>query len=113
MRWIFATIADRLRALFVADLALEFESEAFAREADHKAELLRQAASYRDEGLATLADELEARAAEVDLRQPLAGILAAIQHWQGNKGTDQPSPGQKRRRLPASRSKKKARRQTG
>jgi hypothetical protein len=43
---LFRVIAERIRALFVADAGLEFEAEFVARSAARKAQLLRQAAGY-------------------------------------------------------------------
>lgn len=82
MHWLFSRITGRLRALFVADVALTLESEALSREADRRAALLRQANAYREEGLETVADALEQQAHELTVERPLAGILPAIEHWQ-------------------------------
>ena len=93
MRWLFSTCVDRIRALFLADAAMELESQALAREAERKAELLRQAEDYRAQGLGDLADELQQRTAQMNWNQPLAGVLPAVAHWrdQGN-GVERPAP---------------------
>lgn len=79
---LFRALGARLKALFVANAALEFESELAAVSAERKAVLLRQAADYDKEGLPEVASELRQRAAEIDLSQPLASILPSIEHWQ-------------------------------
>ena len=82
MHWLFSIVTDRLKALFVADVANGLETEAAAREAQRKAQLLRQAAAYREEGLDELADELQLRAERISLETPLGSVLPALSHWQ-------------------------------
>lgn len=115
MHWIFSVITDRIRALFVADVALELESQALAREADRRAQLLRQAQSYREEGLDTVADDLEQQADELTVKQPLAGVLPALEHWQGRHGelpAKGASPTRARLSAPKKKSRKKASRKS-
>ena len=88
---LFHALAARLKALFVANVALDFESELAARHADRKAGLLRQAADFEKENLPEVAAELRQRAAELDLRQPLASILPSIQHWQAYPDSERPA----------------------
>ena len=83
MLWIFRAITDRLKALFVSDVALEFETQFIARQADRKAELLLKAEQYENQGLDTVATELRERAEAICLERPLAAVLPAITEWQG------------------------------
>ncbi|MGE3806364.1 MAG: hypothetical protein AB7K24_16975 [Gemmataceae bacterium] len=78
---LFRALAARLQALFIAHVALDFESDMATASAERKATLLRQAADYDKEGLSEVASELRQRAAEIDLRQPLASVLPSLEHW--------------------------------
>jgi hypothetical protein len=79
---LFRVIVDRLKALFVADAGLEFEAEFVARDAERKADLLRQAAGYEKAGLHAVAEELRRRAEAICLERPLAVVLPALGHFQ-------------------------------
>jgi hypothetical protein len=79
---LFRTISDRLKALFVADVALEFEALLLARQADRTAELLVQAEQHERHGFPTVAAQLRAGAEALSLGRPLAGVLPALEHWQ-------------------------------
>ena len=46
MLWIFKALSDRIKALFVTDVAADLEAQFLAREAERKAALLRQAQVY-------------------------------------------------------------------
>jgi hypothetical protein len=83
---LFRAFADRLKALFVADAGLEFEAEFVARDAERKADLLRQAAGYEKEGLHIVAEELRRRAAAICLERPLAAALPALDHLRQGGG---------------------------
>jgi hypothetical protein len=72
----FRVIVERVKALLLADAALDLEAHVAARAAERKAELLRRAAGYEAEGLTTLAAELRQRAEALDLSRPPAGIHA-------------------------------------
>ena len=48
---LFKALFARLKALFVTDAALDVEAEFLARDAERKANLLRQADRYEQEGL--------------------------------------------------------------
>ena len=45
MQWLFTAITERLKALFAANVALDFEAQLAARDIERKAELLRRAAN--------------------------------------------------------------------
>jgi hypothetical protein len=87
---LFRTISDRLKALFVADVALEFEALLLSRQADRTAELLVQAEQHERHGFPTVAVQLRAQAEALSLGRPLAGVLPALEHWQ--VGDDARSP---------------------
>src|SRR5438132_587991 len=82
MLWLFRALTDRLKALFIADVGLDFEAELFTRNAERKAELLRQAARYEEEGLLGVAQDLRAQAESMNLQRPLACVLPAAEHLQ-------------------------------
>ena len=79
---IFRPILDRLKVIFATSAAQELESEFMARDAERRAELLRQATRYEQEGLHGIALQLRQRVDELDGKQPLAGVLSAISHLQ-------------------------------
>src|SRR3954452_13673756 len=81
MRSLIQTISDRLRALFVADLALEFEAQLLSRQADRRAELLVQAEQHDRHGFPAVAAQLRHQAEALSLDRPLAGVLPALDHW--------------------------------
>jgi hypothetical protein len=83
--WLFRTIADRLKAMFVADVATDFEAQFLACDAERKAELLRQAQRYDDEGLKGVAQDLRQQTESLGTQRPLASVLPAIEHWQATE----------------------------
>lgn len=89
MLWIFRALADRLKALFVSDMAQEFETQMLARDAERQADLLRQAKKYEQEGLTEVARILRQRALASDPQCPLAIVLPAIEHLK-QQDTDHP-----------------------
>jgi hypothetical protein len=68
--------------MFVADVATDFEAQLLARDAERKAELLRQAQKYDDEGLKGVAQGLRQQTESLGTQRPLASVLPAIEHWQ-------------------------------
>jgi hypothetical protein len=84
MLWLFRALAERLKALFVADIANDFEIQLLTRDAERRAELLRQVQRYEAEGFHGIARHMRQRAEEIDLQKPLAGLLPAIAHLQEN-----------------------------
>jgi hypothetical protein len=81
---LFRTITERLKALFAADVALEFEAQLLARQADRTAELLVQAEQHERHGFPTIAAQLRAGAQALSLGRPLAGVLPALEHWRAD-----------------------------
>src|SRR3954471_18390909 len=79
---LFRTMTDRLKALFAADVALEFEALLLSRQADRTAELLVQAEQHERHGFPAVAAQLRAGAQALSLGRPLAGVLPALEHWQ-------------------------------
>lgn len=80
MLTIFRAVAERVRALFVTDAALEFEAELLTRQAERRAHLLRLAARYEIEGFHDLAQNLRRQADTLSTDRPLAGVLPAVDH---------------------------------
>jgi len=85
----FHALADRIKALFVADMALDLEAQLVSRQADRQAELLLQAEGHDRHGFPGVAARLRAQAEALGLARPLAGVLPALEHWQAD---DRPSP---------------------
>jgi hypothetical protein len=81
MIWIFKALSDRLKALFVADLASDFEAQHLARNAERKAALLRQAQGYEDEGLKSVAQDMRLQTESLSTRKPMASVLPAIEFF--------------------------------
>jgi hypothetical protein len=84
MLQLFHALAQRVKALFITNAALDFEAQFVSRDAERKAELLRQAAQYEKEGLHIIAQELRERAEQISLEQPLATVLPSIEHLHAN-----------------------------
>ena len=81
---LFRTFIDRIKLLFATAAASELEADFLARDAERRADLLRQASRYEGEGLpgiaARLRDQAEATAAD----RPAGSVLPALGHWQGD-----------------------------
>ena len=78
---LFRTMARRLQAVFLADLALEFEAALLSRQADRTAELLVQAEQHERHGFPAVAAQLRAGAEALALGRPPAGVLPELEHW--------------------------------
>ena len=89
MFYLFRALTDRVKALFIANVALDLEGQFASRAAERKAELLREAQSYEQEGLPIVAQELRQRAESIDIQKPLACALPSLEHWQAH---DQAAP---------------------
>ena len=87
MTWIFEAISNRLKALFAADLANTFESQLASRQAERKAELLRQAERFEQEGLGSVAGDLREKAESICIERPLATVLPSIAELEKPSGT--------------------------
>ncbi len=83
---LFRAVLDRLKALLVTSAALELEADALARHAQRKAELLRLAEQYESEKLHAVAQELRQHAENLDLQQPLSGVVNTLASWQSTEG---------------------------
>lgn len=94
----------RVKALFVTHAALELEAELTASCAERRAELLRQATRYEDEGLSGIAQHLRKQADELSAQRPGASVLAALAHVR----LDQAQSIQQTPALPAPKKKKGA-----
>ena len=78
----FRGLIDRAKALFITTVALDFEAQFVANQAERKADLLRQAAVYEREGLKSVAQDLRTQAEGISTQRPLATLLPAIEHLQ-------------------------------
>ena len=76
----FHALTDRLKALFMTNVALDLEAQVLTRAAERKADLLLQAAAFEAEGLTLVAAELRQQAGAIDLSRPLASVLPAVEH---------------------------------
>src|SRR5262245_56018761 len=76
---IFRPIVERLKALFAATAAQELEAEMLGRDAERRAELLRQAQCYEQEGLHSVARKPRGQAEDLGVEKPLASALPAAQ----------------------------------
>ena len=81
---IFQSLVDRIKAMFAADAALDFEAQFMARQADRKAELLRKAAEFEKEGLKGVAQDLRSQAESLSIQRPLDAILPAAAELGGD-----------------------------
>jgi hypothetical protein len=90
-------IIARVKALFVTHAVLELEAELIASCAERKAELLRQANRYEEEGLQGIAQHLRQQADQLSAQKPLGSVLAAIAHVQADQSESKPN----REALPA------------
>src|SRR3954453_4030477 len=84
MRSLFQTIADRLRGVFVAALALGCEAPLRSRQADRRAELLVQAEQHDRHGFPTVAAQLRHQAEALSLDRPLHGGLPGLEDWRAD-----------------------------
>jgi hypothetical protein len=67
----------RIKALLTLAASWALEADVLLCHAEIKAELLRQAQRYEDEGLEGLANELRQHAEELGLQRPLSGLPVA------------------------------------
>jgi hypothetical protein len=70
-------IIARIKALLAMAASWALEADVLLCHAEIKADLLRQAQRYEDEGLTILANELRQRAEEIDLQRPMTGMSVA------------------------------------
>ncbi len=81
---LFRALSERVKALFVTTAALDFEAALLARDAERKAELLRQADRYDDEGLHAIAQHLRRQADGLSIQRPLASVVPPVEHLLGH-----------------------------
>jgi hypothetical protein len=79
---LFRAITDRIKALFATSAALELESDLLLHHAERKADLLRRADQYDQEGLHGIATQLRQQADLLSMQRPLASVLPALTHLQ-------------------------------
>ena len=80
---LFRALTERVKALFITTAALDFEADLLARDAERKAELLRQADRYDTEGLHGIAQHLRQQSEALSLQRPLASMLPSVDHLLG------------------------------
>lgn len=68
---LFQSIIDRVKAMFTLDAVLDLEQQFIQRQAERKAQILRQADHYRNQGMIGIANDLRRQAEELSERQPL------------------------------------------
>ena len=73
-------LVQQLRALFLTEVGLGFEAQFLTREAERKADLLRKANQYDEEGFPEIAETLRERAGQISIERPLASVCPAAQH---------------------------------
>ena len=84
--WLFGrTLTDRLRAFSWPMSHADFEAQLLARDAERKADLLRQAQKFDDEGLKDVAQHLRQQTQALGVERPLASVLPAIEHLQATE----------------------------
>lgn len=83
-------LAGRVRALFFTDAALEMEAEFLSRQAERRADLLRAADRYEQEGLHGIAQQLRQQVEDVGSQRPLATVLPAVDHLLGRQNESLP-----------------------
>jgi hypothetical protein len=79
---LFRQLVERVKVLFAVSAAQELEADLLLRDAERRAELLRQAERYDAEGLHGIAQHLRQQAEQVSVQRPLAGVLPALAHLQ-------------------------------
>jgi hypothetical protein len=80
MLGLFRAIGERVKALFLTNLALDLEAEFLERSAERKVKLLQWAERHEQEGYPTLAHELRQQANAIQHDQPLGVVLPALKH---------------------------------
>ncbi len=76
MLQLFWSVVERLKVLLATAAAQELEADFLLRHAQRKAELLRQAQAFEQEGLTAVAQELRQRAEDLYTHRPLASAQA-------------------------------------
>ncbi|MCA9071413.1 MAG: hypothetical protein KDA84_20940 [Planctomycetaceae bacterium] len=91
MLWIFRKIAERIQTLLIADSAMGLEAEFLGRHAERKAQLLRKAQEYEEQGFEDLAEELRSQVHELSITKPLSSVLPALTHLDGDPAQSEPA----------------------
>jgi hypothetical protein len=81
---IIRALIERFKVMFVTHAVLELEADLIAVRGEHKAELLRRAASYEAEGLQSVAQEIRQQAESLAPDKPLGSVLATVTHLQAD-----------------------------
>jgi hypothetical protein len=84
---LFRAFIDRIKLLFATAAASELEADFLSRDAERRADLLRQASRYEGEGLPSIAARLRDQAEATAADRPAGSVLPALGHWQGESNT--------------------------
>ena len=68
-------VIDRVKAMFTLDAMLDLEQQFVTRQAERKAELIRTAHRYEQEGLTAIAADLRRQADELSEQRPLQTVM--------------------------------------
>lgn len=75
-------LMDRFKALFLSQSILELQADLIVTCADRKADLLRRAERFEQEGMADIAAYLRQQVESLSTENPLASVLAVVSHLQ-------------------------------
>ena len=79
------SLIARFKALFVTYAVLNLEADLIAACAERKAELLRRATQYEQEGLPTVAGQLRQQAEALSVDKPLGSVLTTVAHLKADQ----------------------------
>jgi len=68
-------VIDRVKAMFTLDAMLDLEQQFVTRQAERKAELIRTADRYEQEGLTAIAADLRRQAETLSEQRPLQTVV--------------------------------------
>ena len=71
-------LMDRFKALFLSQSILELQADLIVTCADRKADLLRRAERFEQEGMADIAAYLRQQVESLSTENPLAGVVAVV-----------------------------------
>jgi hypothetical protein len=76
---LFQSVINRVKAMFTLDAMLDLEQQFVTRQAERKAELLRTADRYQQEGLTAIAADLRRQAETLSEQRPLQTVLPFLE----------------------------------
>jgi hypothetical protein len=72
---LFQSVINRVKAMFTLDAMLDLEQQFLTRQAERRADLIREADRYQREGLTAVADDLRRQAVALSEQRPLQAVL--------------------------------------